>query len=270
MRFEVLLNWDMASRGRDILEAMVKAAPSCGVSAQPREFYKGARDVLMTYGIGHPERRQNWLAHLKSGRHVVGWDLGYWQREKNGDAAMRVTIDADHPQQWIREEPAHRWEASRIELRNDWNRKGPIVLTGMGMKSRQVAGETGQSWELRTFRAIRAAYPGREVVYRPKKPTDALVPGCRMAAAGPIEDVIRGASLLVCRHSNTAIDACIAGIPVVCEDGIAAALYGSNIAEPLRPTREERLRFLHSAAFWQWKPSEAALAWKYIRGRLGG
>ena len=36
---------------------------------------------------------------------------------------------------------------------------------------------------------------------------------------GTIADVLNGCSVVVCRHSNVAVDACIAGVPVECEGG---------------------------------------------------
>jgi hypothetical protein len=118
-----------------------------------------------------------------------------------------------------------------------------------------------QEWERKTLAALRAAYPGRRVVYRPKRPEqlDNLP-----VATAPIEEVLKGASLVVCRHSNVAVDACIAGVPVVCEDGAAAALYGSDLRRPANPGGEERRQFLERLAWWQWKPSEAKLAWQFL------
>lgn len=41
--------------------------------------------------------------------------------------------------------------------------------------------------------------------------------------------------------------------------------YRSNPA----PSREERLRFLRSVAWWQWTTLEAAQAWQFIKARMG-
>lgn len=76
----------------------------------------------------------------------------------------------------------------------------------------------------------------------------------------PIDEALRGASLVVCRHSNVAVDACVAGIPVECDDGAAAALYRGNP----NPTREQRAEFLRRLTFWEWRPDEAAQAWDWI------
>lgn len=265
MRCEILLATDMAERGRTMLRAMIKAAP---IECKVRQTYGGKCELLMTYGTGHPIRRPWWLQHRKNGGHCIGWDLGYWKHRENETFRMRCTIDTDHPPQWLRDEPSSRFDAESIPLRSEYDPLGPIVLIGLGPKSARVVKEKHQQWELSALARIRAAYPQAEIIFRPKRPDHPLIDGIRAHSDGPIEDAIRGASLIVCRHSNVAIDACIAGIPVVCEDGIASALYGADLINPKRPTESERLRFLRNVAWWQWKPEEAAKAWKYLLNRL--
>lgn len=238
------------------MRAMVEAAQKVGVRCIVTEKYRNAAPLLMSYGLGHPERRVQTEAHVARGGRLIGWDLGYWDR----DVAMRVTVDSGHPR-GMPDMPAHRWEAAGIALRDDFDPDGPIVLVGIGRKSRTQFGLVGQEWEARTLKALRRAYPGREVLYRPKKP-EALA-GCR-SVDGAIADVLRGASLVVCRHSNVSVDACIAGVPVVCEDGAAVALYGSDLSAPVNPGVEQRRRFLQNLAWWQWQPSEAVQAWRFL------
>jgi hypothetical protein len=85
---------------------------------------------------------------------------------------------------------------------------------------------------------------------------------CETDASSTIEQLLCGASLIVCRHSNVAIDGAIAGVPFECEDGAAAWL------KPQPYTRENRLRFLCRLSWWQWRPDEAGEAWAFIRGIL--
>lgn len=265
MRCEVLLTPDMADRGRAILMAMIDTAPiKCRVSLT----YRGKCDLLMTYGTGHLVRRPWWIQHRKNGGHCIGWDLGYWKHRENDTFRMRCTIDTDHPPQWLRDEPPERFDAEGIALRSDYDPSGPIVLIGLGPKAARVVKEKHQQWELGALARIRAAYPRAEIIFRPKRPDHPQIEGIQSCGIGPIEDAIRGASLVVCRHSNVAIDACIAGIPVVCEDGIASAVYGADLLNPKQLSEPERLRFLRNAAWWQWKPEEAATAWKYLLNRL--
>lgn len=264
MRCEVLTDPGMASRGDKMLRAMIKRAP---IEVRVREHYVGDCDLLMVYGSGHPGRRPWIEQHARSGRHWIAWDLGYWKHREDGTCRMRVTIDADHPQAWLRPEPPERWDAEGIALREDANPGGPIVIVGQGKKSARAQGAVPLFWERAVLRDVRAAHPGRPIAFRPKRLTDPRLQ-VRPLLQDDIADALRGASLVVCRHSNVAIDACIAGVPVVCFDGAAAALYGADIANPRHVTPEQRLAFLRSVAWWQWKPEEAAEAWTYLLNRL--
>lgn len=262
LRCEVIICAGLAARGHKMLAAMVAAAKAARVQVTVVSAYSGKAPVLMSYGLGHPLRRQWTRAHVRRGGRLVGWDLGYWNRDEPLHFNMRMTLDDDHPHRWIRPMPPERFNAAGIELREDSDPNGPIVLCGLGRKQRDVKGFNGQQWEMQALHRLRKAYPGREVLYRPKR-TESPLPGCRNAA-GTIEEAIRGASLVVCSHSNVAVDACIAGVPVECEDGAALALYRNNPA----PAREQRLEFMRSLAWWQYNPTEASDAWKFIKKRL--
>lgn len=267
MRVEILTDPKMFPRGARMLDAMIAAAPSPPIV---REKWSGSPGLLMVYGTGHPVRRPWQFENLRRGGRLIGWDLGYWgRRTSDGSFYMRCTMDADHPQALIRPEPPHRWDAAGIALREDFDPRGRIVVVGMGPKAHRAHGFSGFLWEQRALRNAAKAYPDREIVFRPKRPTDPRIPGFSRAD-GTIEETLRGASLIICRHSNVAVDACIAGVPVACEDGAAAALYGPDVKKPVRPTREQRLAFLQSLAWWQWKPEEAADAWTYLLCRLSG
>lgn len=253
MRAEILTDPSMCARGSRMLQAMIAAAP---IPVTVGTVYRGDSDLLMTYGMGHLVRRKWWMEHLRKGGHCIGWDLGYWGREQG---AMRVSIDHDHPQAWLRSEAAERWDSQGIQLRHD-ARKGPVLVVGLGLKSSKALGLRHGDWERQTIQKLRQE--GHAVLFRPKKERDAI--GGVKTSTGPIEKALQGVSLVVCRHSNVAVDACIAGVPVRCEDGAALALYQSNQS----PAEHERLQFLRSLAWWNWRPDEAREAWKYLLGRL--
>lgn len=261
MRCEVLVDRDMFKRGAAMLHAMIEAAP---IELQVRERYVGDCEILMVYGTGHPIRRPWQQRHLANGGRLIGWDLGYWNRDSG---AMRMTIDADHPQAMLRPEPPERWASLGIELADTHKTTGHILIVGLGPKSCRVHGLRPMQWELTKAREALRRTTGRRVIYKPKRHTDAPLPGFPMRT-GSIIDSLRGCSLVVCRHSNVSIDACIAGVPVVCEDGAAAALYGNDIANPINPTPQQRLAFLESLAWWNWHPTEAPQAWQYALSRL--
>jgi hypothetical protein len=257
VRVEFLIDPKMANRGAQMLDAMIA---TCPFEHEVNKAWRGKSDILMVYGTGHPVRRPWWTEHLRRGRIGIGWDLGYWSRETR---TMRLTINGDHPPAMIRPEDPARWDSAGIALRNDFKHEGHILVVGMSRKATKIHGMVAWTWELERARHYQKRYIHRNVFFRPKRDTDPLLPGFR-TMRGAIEDALRGASLVVCRHSNVAVDACIAGIPVHCEDGAAFALYKNNP----NPTPAERLEFLRSLAHWQYRPDEAQQAWTYIRNRL--
>lgn len=255
----------MFPRGKRMLEAMIAQAP---IAIEVNERYKGNCDLLMVYGTGHPIRRPWQRQHIVNGGRMIGWDLGYWHRRVDNTFHMRVTLDADHPQAFIRPEPVQRWHDQGIDLRDVYRKEGHILIIGMGPKSNRAHGLRPLEWEMNAAKLAKAAYPKQRIIYKPKRPTDPTPPGFTVDR-NPIEQALRGAALVVCRHSNVAIDACIAGVPVFCEDGAAMALYGAGaLAKPIRPTPEQRLDFLRSLAWWNWRPEEAGKAWGYLLDRI--
>jgi hypothetical protein len=261
LQCEIVLADDYIRRGERMIRAMAEHARDAGVRVRVTRNWEGAARNLMTYGLGHPQRKTHNAAHLASGGRMIGWDIGYWDRSEF-DAGMRLTIDHFHPWRLIKPEPPERFDARGVVLRSDCEPDGPILLCGLGVKQRMALGIGGQSWEMDALRKIRRRWPDRRVVYRPKRPEHPL-PGCTLST-GTIEEALRGVSLLVCAHSNVAVDACIAGVPVICEDGAAFALYRDNP----NPTRAQRLEFLRSLAWWQWRHSEARAAWEFIKPHL--
>lgn len=241
------------------MDALIRCPP---VSIITTRHWQRKAPILMTWGLGHQQRRVWTNEHMRLGGHVVGLDLGYWNRECQLGGTARVTIDHDHPWRMIKPMSPERFAASGIKLRDDYDPDGPIVLAGMGYKQRNANG-VGRNWETNKASELRERFPGKQILYRPKRP-EAAAPGTQLAPAGKIHSVLAGASLLVCRHSNVAVDACIAGVPVECEDGAAYALYRHGTS----PAREQRLSFLQSLAHWQYTPAEAPLAWKFILGTL--
>lgn len=262
MDCEVLYG-DVSKRAVKMFDALIATSASEGIQVKVSERWTKSSNLLMSYGLGHPQRRHWTEAHVKSGGRLIGWDLSYWDREN----AMRCTVDNLHPWRLMKDMPADRWEASGIQLREDANPEGPVILIGMGRKSRAQFAMEDRAWERAALKEIQRQFPNKEIIYKPKREEDVLR-GCR-TVNGPIEAALRGASLVVCRHSNVAVDACIAGVPVICEDGAAKAIYNNDLSNPVNPSKAERLRFLQNLAYWQWKPSEARDAWKFLKTVLG-
>lgn len=235
-----------------MLQAMAKNAP---VGSVVTSAYRGRHRMLMVYGAGQADRQAAIRRHQAHGGVVVIWDLGYWVRID----CMRLAINSLHPTAGqLALAPAGQRRAH--QLREDAREGGPVLLIGLGNKSAALYGLRWMQWENAALAKIKATHPGRQVMWRPKGRHAHQMPGTLLQHGMPIEDALRGCSLVVCRHSNAAVDACVAGVPVWCQDGAAAALYAGNPA----PSQDQRAEFLRRLGWWNWAPSEAGQAWAWI------
>lgn len=254
---EVLIDLPMVRKGQRMLQALADTLPPDSVVSKR---YAGQHRVLVLYGIGDRERQRIAHFHRSKGGRIVMWDLGYFGRD---DGAMRLSIDSLHPtaEQLARSPAAGR---RTFNLREDANPAGPVLLVGLGDKSLNLYGLRPMQWERTALQAIRTAFPERRVVYRPKGKAQRHLAGVTVETGNSIEEALVGCSLVVCRHSNVAVDACVAGVPVRCDDGAAMALYGRGS----QPAPAERLDFLHRLTWWNWSPDEASQAWRFIEGNI--
>lgn len=245
--------------GTRVLEAFIAAVKPLVPKLRQTDYYRGRDDWLVLYGGGEATRARARAAHLASGGKVMMWDLGYFGRggEDFGRDYSRLTINQYHPWRYLDATPADagRWDAHGIALREDGDPRGHVVVIGMGRKSRTQFDL--YDWEDRKIAEMRARFPGVRIVYRPKR-LEARRHAETMTGM-PIQDVLRGARLVVCRHSNVGLDACVAGVPVETEDGAAYWLYHRNP----NPTPAQRLDFLRRVAHWQYRCDEMAQAWQF-------
>lgn len=245
-----------------MLDSLAVAAGESGDRVTISDTYRGGAELLVLYGFGHPKCQAAVMQQRAMGGRFIAWDMGYFQ---DVSSTLRVAIDSDHPTIAMVDrtsENSDRFDQERISLRNDYDPDGPIVLVALGPKSRNSLGELSKDWEMRKYRELIARFPGRRIVYRPKPRRPAPALPVDTDDRSDIGDVLRGASLVVCRHSNVSLDATIAGIPFECEYGIAKWLAGREF------TVENRLNLLHRAAWWQWREEEASAAWRFVKGML--
>lgn len=267
MRVGMLETPAMARPGRFLLRSAAQGARACG-----HEVVAGRLDgsVLMTYGLGGPDRLPVAMLHKSVGGRFVAFDAGYWRRD-TADRYFRLAIDAFHPQAHVMqgEYPGpKRWESARLKMESHANAGGPIILVGNAPKAIKI-GAAG--WSAKKLAEIRRVFPGRKVLYRPKPRRPAEPIKADGVAEGDIDSVLRGASLVVCRHSNVAVDACRLGVPVVCDDGAASAIYPARLEDHERqPSADLRAEFLHRLAWWQWTTAEVrtGMFWNWLEARL--
>ncbi len=263
MTVELLTFPAQSNRSLEMEAALLRAMPMTRSTT-----YRGGRDLLVLWGPGHPARFEPMRRQIAHGGHVLALDLSYWQREYK----VRISIDAAHPQAWVMRSPlpSSRLEADGVAIRDTWKAGGPVIVAGLGTKARvQYGADQIDAWEADMVRACLAQWPERPVRYRRKKADQPVRLSIPATSDGPIEDVLAGASLLVTWHSNVAVDAIRLGIPVVCQDGAAAAVCPSTLpAQPVPLDPAMRRSFLSNLAWFQWAPREAKACLQFVRGLL--
>ena len=255
-----------ARTGKLWLDPCRTGAARAGFDPRWVSGYHGEVELLTLWGIGKDSNIQARKQHLAKGGHVINWDMGYLGRPHYA----RVSIDVDHPSHALMEntEPdPSRWEHFGLKLYNVANPKGHVVVVGLGAKSR-VQFKNGDTWEQKALLEAKARFPDRRIVYRPKPSKyEDKVQWEHRSEVESIYRLLQGASLVICKHSNVAVDACISGVPVECDGGAALWLYNRCTT----PTVAQRLDFLYRVCWWQWKldDHDMEVGWKFLRTVLG-
>jgi len=239
-----------------MLDALACTAPE---GSAVTSKYHGQHSVLVTYGAGALDRQAAIARQLANGGHVVCWDLSYWDRNER----LRVAIGGTQPSAaHMLATPEH--GRATPPLREDYDPNGHVLIIGIGKKTRAQYGLEGPQWELAALERVKARFPIERIRFRRKGSACRDEIGCALDQSKGIENALKGCALVVCRHSNVAIDACIAGIPVWCDDGAAHYLYSTTE----KPTAIQRQGLLSRVAWWQWAPFEARESWDFILSRL--
>lgn len=254
----------MPDKSRRFLWSLYRAAKSMGADCAVSKTYMPCKGLVI-YGLGGQDRYPVGMAHIKRGLPLLSFDLGYWDR-KLPQRKYRFSLNGMHPAMVMdtRYPGPSRWLQSGLKIKSVIvDPAAPILLVGNAPKSIAVG---AKNWTADKAREIRRAFPKHKILYRPK-PKRPHEPGVIHdgVSAEPIDYALRNASLVVCRHSNVAVDAARQGVPVVCDDGAAAAIYPQALADYRhQPTLEVRREFLHRLAWWQWANNEAPAFWQWF------
>lgn len=255
---EVLRLQSNSRHSKESLDGIISAAQMAGYRVTVTSTFQGRSAVLVVYGVGSDINNSARNAQVARGGRVVMFDLGYFGPKKIS-GYFKVSLDVDHPDRYLDITPnlPSRWKDLRIGLQ-DGQGDGPVILVGMGPKAKRYLNL--YDWERTKLDELRSRFPEREIIHRAKPGKVVEHIGCRVDNETPIDQLLAGASLVVCRHSNVAVDAVIAGVPFECEAGVAKWLVGKPF------TRENRLDFLRRCSYWQWKADESRDAWKFLTG----
>ena len=257
-------------RARHIAQGFAEGMRRHGVEAVVSNRFDGvAGDLAVAYGWIHEPIFE---AYRRAGGHYVYWDLGYWGRRPTispVEGYHRMALDAWDTLTYMRQGmPADRWDALNIGVSVNQRRGSDVIVAGMSDKAAGTHGFAPGRWEEWAESYVRELVPDANVVMRAK-------PNKRARAVRPIEQALETAKLIVTHHSNVALDAIVAGVPVFCRKGIGRlaspeVLTADYIRDPVQPVYSVRRQILYDAAYQQWTPAEMrdGRAWDFIREML--
>ncbi len=234
-------------------------------------------DVAMFYGLRDGLREVLW-DHKSEAKTAIFFDLGYWGRSDRGkfDGYYRMSINRYHAWDFwgFKDRPSDRFDRFNIQVIDSSNSPNAyILLAGMGPKSAWLYGFEPLEWENKAVEKIQAK-TRVPIIYKPKPSwiDSPRVPYTTMLGREiSIEEALSGASCLVTHHSNAAIDALIASIPVYgLEDGVAVNGWADPISWINRmfcADLEPRIKFMHRVAYLQWNTAEMAKGkvWDFLK-----
>lgn len=268
------------NRSRIVGEAIFAGIKAAGWHVEKRSSrtYDGIpQGIAVFYGLAEGLRRV-FDDHRRAGR-AIFIDLGYWGRRKRTrwDGYHKMVLNARHPTEYFQARPhsADRFSAFGLEVK-PWRKSGDrIVVAGMSAKAAAAEGLGCEQWERETIAQLRQITT-LPIVYRPKPNCPMVRPihGSVYETGIDIEQSLRGAHAVVTHHSNVAVDALLAGVPVFCPFGAASVLAEpdlANIDNPRMPDGREQ--WAADLAYCQFSVEEMAsgAAWRMLRaeGLLG-
>lgn len=267
-----------SSRSRMLANAMAEGIDSFGDQARLFPGFERGRetwgDTIVAYGWRHPNL---FLDYLETGRHFVYLDLGWWDRKPAGavhGGFHKVVVDAREPNAYFRRQSSpDRFSRFGLEVK-PWRTGGNhILLAGMSAKSAGTRGYLPQQWEVDMISQLRSVTT-RPIVYRPKPSWPDATPieeTTFSPAHVPIDRALKGAWAVVTLHSNVAVDALVAGIPIHCQQGVALPLSTSlaNIETAFGTCTpiSARENLLADIAYCQWSVPEMldGACWRHLR-----
>lgn len=231
-------------------------------------------DVGCVFGVKGGSRRLL-DDHRAAGKHTLFFDKGHTRHKVGGEAMWRVSVDGYMPLATFQRtrRPDDRSRALGLSLAPRWF--GDYVLfAGSSQKHCDFHGLGDCTAYARgVIQEIRAR-TDKPVIYRPKPSWRDAVPIAGATFSRPpatLADELKRSFVLVTHSSNAAVEAVLAGVPViVLGPGIARPVALHRIADinhPFWPAEAARRQWLADLAYCQWTVAEMASGemWGIVR-----
>jgi len=257
-----------------ISRAMAEGIARCGdvpVVRRSTDYEQPNTDVAIFYGlaVGLGRILQD---YRQSGRKAVYCDLGYWTRRirSRHDGYHKLAVNDRHPTDYFmrKDHTTERFERHGVPILPYRAMGRHILVAGMSAKAALAEQLKPNDWEERTIARLREL-TNRPIIYRPKPNWTGAshISGSTMDRDTPLPVALRNCHAVVTHHSNVAIDALLAGVPVFCEKGAASILSSGDLSRINRPRlMPGRGRWAANLAWCQWNVREIkeGLAYQYL------
>jgi hypothetical protein len=225
-----------------------------------RDFKKVDSDYAVHYGFAD-KLRDVYNAYREKST-VVYMDLGYWQRRirTRYDGYYKIVVNGRHPTPYFqnRRHSDDRLKALGVAIR-EWRKDGEaIIIAGLSEKAARAEGLEHQTWERQAYATIKR-HTDRPIIYRPKPNCSRSRPikGALYDKKSTPEQLFSKAHVVVARHSNMAVEALCAGIPVFVDAGVALPLSSQNLVHVESPRYPKgRRQWASDVAWTQFKLDE--------------
>ena len=237
-----------------------------------RQYTGVEADVAVFYGLAGNLKRV-FRDYPAAGKTAVYIDLGYWGRKpprlKFG-GHHKISVNSRHPTAYFQR---FKHDDSRIRVfgitPGPWHSGSSVLVAGMGPKAAIAEGMQFQQWDRASIADIKRSTK-LPIIYRPKpsgpsRPIHGTILSSRDES---LDAVLAISHAVVTHHSNVAVDALVAGVPVFCVEGVAAPMAFrdfSMIDNPPKPEGREQL--LADIAWCQWSVEEMGqgLPWRHLK-----
>lgn len=237
-----------------------------------QEYHEPDTDVAVFYGFN----RAILDGYKAAGKKAIYVDLGYWQREGQ-TGHHKLGINSRHPTAYFqkRKHPDDRWRRLNVGIQ-PWKPegRGAVIVAGMSGKGANAEGFAPEQWERETVQLLKR-HTSRPIIYRPKpnwvgaRPIEGAEFQRGDSQGRDVPTILRhGVHAVVTHHSNVAVEALLAGVPIFCVEGIMTPLALTNFARIENTIHPEgREQWAYDAAYTQWTIAEmtAGTAWRHLK-----
>jgi hypothetical protein len=266
---------DGSRRSHAICEAFGRGLRFSGeipVRMDESRYVEPLYDAAIFYGLrgNLPKALKDYPA---AGKAAIYVDLGYWGRLQGGRLSgfHKISLNSRHPTAYFRRHRHANDRSLALGIRPaPWRSGRHILIAGMGDKAAVTEGYAAEQWEREAIAELRR-HTDRPIVYRPKPSWRGAKPiegAAYSPPTQPLEEVFRNCHAVVTHHSNVAVDALVAGIPVFSMEGVASPMGMPSldmIESPLFP--EDREQWIADLAYTQWTVDEirSGAPWRHLK-----